>query len=155
MAKRELNSITTIFVHCSATPPNRDVTVKDIDTWHKNKGWDQIGYHYYIDIHGVAHQGRSIDRVGAHAKGNNYNSIGICYAGGVDENNTPQDTLTAAQQRTMANIILALGCVLQRSLLLRGHKEVSTKSCPSFNVQEKFRKEQLLLDMLYSQQDAT
>lgn len=155
MAKRELTTIDTIFIHCSATPETKNVTVEEIDKWHKERGWSGIGYHFYIDLFGKIHLGRSLDRVGAHVKGHNVSSIGICYAGGVDENNSPKDTLNKKQYTAMKNLIMALGTVLQRPLKLKGHNETSTKACPSFDVQEKFRKEQLLLDLLYLHPDAT
>lgn len=155
MAKRELDSIHTIFIHCSATPEGRDVKVEEIDKWHRERGFNGIGYHYYVDVWGNVHTGRSIDRVGAHVKGENVNSIGICYAGGIDQDGGAKDTLTPKQFDSIRTLVLSLGEVLQKPLNLRGHNEVSNKACPCFTVKEKFNKEQLLLHMLYSSEDAT
>ena len=56
-------------------------TAKDIHQWHKNKGWAGIGYHYFIDKEGNIFECRPRDTVGAHAKGYNGNSIGVCFEG--------------------------------------------------------------------------
>ena len=149
MALRELHSINTIFIHCSATPENRDVTVEEIDKWHKKRGWTGIGYHYFVDIWGKTHVGRSLNKVGAHVKNHNTTSIGICYAGGLDEQMQTKDTLTKEQFQAITNLIMSLGTVLQAPLKIKGHNEISKKACPSFNVQNKFRQQQLLLELLY------
>ena len=41
-----------IVVHCSATRPSQDIDVKTIDAWHKERGFDKIGYHYVIKRNG-------------------------------------------------------------------------------------------------------
>lgn len=138
MAIRSLATIDTIVIHCSATPPSMDVSAQDIDKWHKARGFDMIGYHYFVDLAGLVHQGRSIDIVGAHAKSNNHNTIGICYAGGVDEDKNPTDTITKTQRDSISNLIISLGLILQKPLKVIGHNELSTKACPSFDVSEKF-----------------
>jgi len=42
-----------------------------------------VGYHYVVDLQGNVHKGRCITQVGAHVKGHNKTSIGICYVGGL------------------------------------------------------------------------
>ena len=138
MAIRSLATIDTIVIHCAATTPSMDISVEDIDRWHKKRGFDMIGYHYFIDLKGDTHPGRSIEVIGAHAKGNNHNTIGICYAGGLDENKEPADTLTKSQRDAISNLIISLGLILQKPLKVIGHNEISNKACPSFNVADKF-----------------
>ena len=57
-----------------------------VDTYHKSKGWDGIGYHFLIEKDGVIKLGRAIHVVGAHCreKNMNYKSIGICLTGNFD-----------------------------------------------------------------------
>ena len=43
-----MRNINLIIVHCSATPEGRDVSVADIDRWHRERGFDGIGYHYVV-----------------------------------------------------------------------------------------------------------
>ena len=73
-----------IIIHCSATPPNMDVNAKEIDRWHRQKGWLGIGYHYVIKRDGTREVGRKLSEAGAHCIAYNHKSVGICLVGGVD-----------------------------------------------------------------------
>ena len=84
-----MRKINEIILHCSATPENKNFTVEDITKWHNAKGWDGCGYHYVIHLDGTIHNGRPLQKIGAHCLGHNTNSIGICYIGGVDKNGKP------------------------------------------------------------------
>jgi hypothetical protein len=88
-------------------------------------------------------------RIGAHAKGHNQNSIGICYEGGLDCHGHPADTRTEWQIHSMRVLILALlrdypGCRVcgHRDLSpdLNGNGEIEPeewiKACPCFEVKE-------------------
>ena len=66
-----MRKITEIIVHCSATPEDQNFTVEDIDRWHKQKGWQGIGYHYVIYLDGSVHKGRNEEVIGAHCLGHN------------------------------------------------------------------------------------
>jgi len=55
-------------------------TVEDIDKWHKERGWDGIGYHAVIYCDGSVHDGRDLSKQGAHARGRN-DRIGIALVG--------------------------------------------------------------------------
>ena len=75
-----------IVIHCAATPDRHQFTIKDIDKWHKKRGWKSksgihCGYHWYIDFNGLIEQGRPETETGAHVRGQNKNSIGICLEG--------------------------------------------------------------------------
>ena len=85
---REINKI---IVHCSDSDFGDADT---IDHWHKKRGWDGIGYHYVITNgviqphtnYSLAHDGliqvgRPIEKQGAHCRGENKTSIGICLIG--------------------------------------------------------------------------
>lgn len=122
-----------IIVHCSATPEGRNVTVEDVRNWHvKENGWSDIGYHWFIELDGSLKQGRHESKSGAHAKGFNSASVGVCYAGGTDAKGRPKDTRTDDQKIT-------LGCLLQDlkgrypKAKIIGHRDVSNKACPSFD----------------------
>lgn len=54
-----------IVVHHSASGPN--TTAADINRWHKERGFDGIGYHFVILPSGKIEIGRSLSRNGAHA----------------------------------------------------------------------------------------
>lgn len=76
-----MRNINKIIVHCSASPDNRDIGVKEISEWHKQRGWSAIGYHYVIRRDGTVEEGRDVKRAGAHCSGENKVSIGICVVG--------------------------------------------------------------------------
>ena len=128
-----MRRINKIIIHCSATKANHDITVRDIKRWHLANGWNDTGYHYFIRLDGTIEDGRPIEKAGAHTKGHNGDSIGICYAGGVAENGTPLDTRTPKQK----NALRALVELIKESephATVHGHNEFSNKACPSFNV---------------------
>lgn len=128
-----MRSITQIIIHCSATPEGKDYTVADIDRWHKARGFKMIGYHYVIYRDGCIHTGRPLEMVGAHCKGHNAHSIGICYIGGVDANNHPKDTRTLAQRKSLLSLVKSLQKEHPQATL-HGHREFAPKSCPCFSV---------------------
>ena len=69
-----MRDISKAIVHCTATPEGRPTTVEDIRSWHKARGWSDIGYHYVIYLDGSVHEGRPVERMGAHCKGQNKGS---------------------------------------------------------------------------------
>lgn len=73
-----MRKIKEIIIHCSATKEGRNFTVADIDRWHRERGMRCIGYHFVIYRDGSIHVGRAIEEVGAHCKGHNSISIGVC-----------------------------------------------------------------------------
>ena len=54
-----MRKINEIICHCTATPEGRQVTVKDVDNWHRARKFNGIGYHYLIYL-----DGRTAARVG-------------------------------------------------------------------------------------------
>lgn len=134
-----MRNINKIIVHCTATPEGREVSVNDLHRWHvEENGWSDIGYHWYVDLNGTLHECRPEYRSGAHAKGYNKNSVGICYAGGCDSEMNPKDTRTDAQKETLRCIIEDLkGRYPQAEII--GHRDVSSKSCPSFDAKTEYQ----------------
>lgn len=129
-----MRKITKIILHCSATPEGRDYTVADIDRWHKQRGWQGIGYHYVVYRDGSVHPGRPVEQIGAHTSGHNANSIGVCYIGGVAaDGKTPKDTRTPAQRAALRDLVELLRAEYPNATI-HGHREFANKACPSFNV---------------------
>ena len=77
--------INLIVVHCSATKADRDFTEQDLEVCHRRRGMNGPGYHFYIRKNGDIKTTRPIEKIGAHARGHNAQSIGICYEGGISE----------------------------------------------------------------------
>lgn len=131
-----MRDLDKIILHCSATEPDHDITVADVNRWHRARGWKEIGYHFLIRLDGTIERGRDIDLVGAHCKGHNATTIGICYAGGVQDGK-PTDTMTSHQEMALLSLVNALKRVFG-DLPLHGHNEFSSKACPSFDVGKKY-----------------
>ena len=129
-----MRDINKVIIHCSATPEGRDVSLDTIRQWHIKRGWSDIGYHYVILINGTIQEGRPVERAGAHCKGHNANSIGVCYVGGVDQDMKPKDTRTPAQKIAMQKLLFEL-TDRYKGATIHGHNEFSSKACPSFDVQ--------------------
>ena len=132
-----MREINRIIVHCTATPENRVVTVEDVRQWHKARGWSDIGYHIMIYLDGTVHEGRPIERSGAHCKGQNNNSIGIAYVGGVDKDMNPKDTRTEEQKEALVDM-LSYYKTKYPKLEIFGHRDFSSKACPSFDATKEY-----------------
>lgn len=135
-----MRQIKEIILHCSATPENKDFHASDIDRWHKQRGFNSIGYHFVITLDGTIERGRPLEKAGAHTTGHNSYSIGICYIGGVEKNGkTPKDTRTTEQKLSMYQLVYQL---LQQypNSRVGCHNEFANKACPSFK-RETFLKE--------------
>ena len=133
---REINKI---IVHCSATRENENFDVAEIRKWHvEGRGWSDIGYHFYIDLYGEIHKGRDISKIGAHCKGHNRNSIGICYCGGVEaDGKTPKDTRNAEQKEALLAVLRTLKAMFPNAII-HSHKDFANKACPSFDATHEY-----------------
>ena len=132
-----MRDINKIIVHCTATPEEREVTTEDLYKWHvKERGWRDIGYHFFIDICGEVHECRPVEQTGAHTKGHNWDSIGVCYAGGLDKDLKTKDTRTEEQKESLIDLL----CQLKDTYggIVYGHRDFSTKDCPSFDAKTEY-----------------
>lgn len=102
---------------------SHDVSAKEIDRWHKERGWDGIGYHFIIRKDGSIEKGRSLNKKGAHAKGRNH-YVGIALTG--------RDEFTNEQKKSLQNLINDLGIK---------HIERHHENCPGKGLDlDKFKK---------------
>ena len=126
MARR----IDRIIIHCTDTVKGRICTVEEITRWHKARGMRFCGYHIVVQPDGSVQFGRPIEDIGAHAKGYNSTSIGICYAGGKGG-----DTRTYEQTHVLRGLVAGLKAIYPNAEVL-GHRDLPgvTKLCPSFDV---------------------
>jgi N-acetyl-anhydromuramyl-L-alanine amidase AmpD len=147
-----MRNITHIIIHCSATLPGQTVTTAIIDAWHRQRGYDRIGYHYVIMPDGTVEKGREEETVGAHCNGYNTNSLGICYIGGLDNHGRCKDTRTPEQKEALRSLVAEL-CRRHPITRIAGHRDYSpdlnrngrveshewTKTCPCFDVKAEFQ----------------
>lgn len=131
-----LRRITTLVIHCTATRVDTDFTEKDLLRCHRERGMAMIGYHFYIRKDGYICSTRPLDRVGAHARGFNEDSIGIAYEGGLDSRGQPADTRTQRQKYSLRALIRVLKQEYPITKVC-GHRDLSPaipKACPCFDV---------------------
>ena len=132
-----MRNINKIIVHCSATKEGKNYTVNDITRWHKERGFASIGYHWVVYIDGSVHQGRAESIMGAHTLGQNANSIGVCYIGGLDRNGQPKDTRTPAQKKALLELLKRLKADYPKATI-HGHREFAAKACPCFDAKTEY-----------------
>ena len=132
-----MREIKKIIVHCSATPESMDVGAEEIRRWHKDRGWNDIGYHDVIRRDGTLEKGRDISIAGAHAKGHNFSSIGVCLIGGVDGNGKGEDNFAIIQKQNLRVYLDFMALRFPNAEIL-GHRDIEgvKKECPCFNVRE-------------------
>ena len=136
-----MKEIKKIIIHCSDSEVG---SASVIDGWHKARGWDGIGYHYVItngiqdscrpykgSDDGIIQDGRNVEKQGAHVRGHNSDSIGICLIG--------------KHHFTGKQMVYALPALLNflfntyklDSDNIFGHNEFNPeKTCPNFNVND-------------------
>ena len=127
--KKSTRQIKYLVVHCSATPEGRNHTAKDIDAWHRQRGFEGIGYNYIIRLDGTVEEGRDVNKIPSHVKGYNKESIGICYIGG-----------TPAQKEALKKLLIELKKMYPQAEIL-GHRDFPNvaKACPCFNAKIEYK----------------
>jgi len=127
-----MRKIDKIIIHCSDSETGNAV---EINWWHENNGWDCIGYHFVIlnghemeILDGVIEPGRKLAHVGAHAKGYNKHSVGICLVG--------KDYFTVHQMAAAKKLCLELMETFGlKPADIIGHYEVNNKkTCPNIDM---------------------
>lgn len=125
-----MRQIKQIILHCSATPDYMDIGASTIKKWHvDDNGWSDIGYHYVIRRNGEIEKGRPDRLPGAHARGANRNSIGVCWIG--IDNPSPE------QEKSMFSLIhFLMGKYSVKVENVVGHREAvkTSKTCPNLNM---------------------
>jgi len=126
-----------IAVHCSATPEDMDIGVEDIDRWHKERGWIGCGYHFVIRRDGTVEDGRPLNAIGAHVRGFNQNSVGVCLVGTEEFS----DEQTDALRELLTDLTFQFP-----SATVQGHRDFPhvKKSCPGFDVKRWWKSHDLL-----------
>lgn len=159
-----MRDINTIIIHCAATYPGQDIGADTIRRWHMDPNkpdgpYSDIGYHGVIRRDGTLESGRPLDTPGAHTKGHNAKSIGICLVGGLQDGTggdanqdgvveefengqrgVPEANFTPAQWATLKRLVLDL---LKKypGARVAGHNEFAARACPCFDVREWWAKE--------------
>jgi len=119
--------VNKVIIHQSASNNSSHDDINVIRSWHKERGFNDVGYHYFIKKNGEVQIGRSEESVGAHCKGHNFDSIGICLSGLGEKTTDQLDSL---------EVLLIDICSrhdLEKKDIL-GHKDLAATECPGFNL---------------------
>lgn len=128
------DKINILILHCSDSDIDAHDSIKVIDAWHKENGWSGVGYQYFIRGDGIIEKGRPENKIGAHVKGFNKGSIGICFHG--------SKHFTEAQMVSGGELLDEL--LMRYNLKVKDilhHNELDPhKTCPNFNFRERIIK---------------
>jgi N-acetylmuramoyl-L-alanine amidase len=102
----------------------KNCSAEDIHRWHLNNGWSGAGYHFLVRKDGTIYRLRPEDKVGAHAYGSNYNSLGICFEGDYMEEDMSAEQIKAGQE-----LVTYLKHKYNITTVQK-HKDVCATSCP-------------------------
>lgn len=116
-----------LVVHCSDTDDKKQLAAIDIHKMHLKFGWNGIGYHKVILRSGEIENGRPEYWMGAHVKGKNDISLGVCLIG--------RNKFTKKQLVSLYKI-LNLWKSKYKSSRIVGHRDTGStnKTCPNFDV---------------------
>jgi N-acetylmuramoyl-L-alanine amidase len=130
-----MRKIEKLVIHCSDSPDPSAIRLKDIEAWHKDRGFTSVsgihcGYHYVIPRDGTLEVGRPESEVGAHVQGFNSISLGICLVGRKLFSTEQMDTLFLLLSDLLLKYQLPVGAIL-------GHYELNPhKTCPNMQMND-------------------
>lgn len=127
--------ITSITVHCAATPEGRNNTAEEVTSWDIAR-FKQPSYHFVIELDGTIKNTLPTNKLGAHVADRNSHNLGVCYVGGMDASDKfPKDTRTPEQRASLVELLTSLKHIHPNAVIL-GHRDWPNvkKACPSFDV---------------------
>ncbi|RKZ32102.1 N-acetylmuramoyl-L-alanine amidase [bacterium] len=144
--KFESREIVRIIIHCTASDFG---DVNAVRQWHIDRGFSDIGYHYLIlngrrtpfmkyteSDDGKIELGRPWWRQGAHTKGENYDSLGICLVGNPKFIGAPEMWFSERQLQSLRRLVSQLMDEFDIPVSgIHGHNEYAPKLCPGFRVE--------------------
>lgn len=150
MTIHPLSNVKWLVIHYSATPIERVTPLASIDKSHRLKGYLKIGYHAYGPRAGGWQPGRDVypDTLefeeGAQSQGENDESLGYCYEGGVRlaDMDTGFDSRTPEQIEAMIGWIDTMllltggdGIDPAKGPVVIGHRDMpgAATQCPGFD----------------------
>ncbi|TNG92271.1 N-acetylmuramoyl-L-alanine amidase [Pasteurellaceae bacterium USgator11] len=174
-----------IVIHCSATQNGKSLRTKSqtaaqrIDDWHAKRGFKRaaksaslfnphlqhVGYHFVIDTDGTVETGRQVGETGAHVKGHNLHSVGICLVGGITIDGKNFGRYTTKQWQSLHLLLRQLEAKYPNANIF-GHRDLSPdtnnngkvdkwewlKDCPCFDVWQWLDSEEIInVDHLFKE----
>jgi len=128
-----MRKISLIVLHCDGIRPEQHNSVESIGNYHRTKGWNGIGYHFWVSRDGTAYPGRALEKAGAHCVGHNRHSVGICYEGGLDSAGESADTRTPQQVKALRKLVEQMHAHFPDAVIVGHHDLNPDKPCPCFD----------------------
>lgn len=116
-----------VFVHCSASDAEAHDDVSVMREWHLKRGWNDVGYHFFVKKDGTLQTGRSVEQTPAAQSGHNTGTIAICLHG------LEVSKFTETQFFTLRRLCEDINAAYGGSVTFHGHREVAAKDCPVFD----------------------
>lgn len=149
-----MRPVNKVYVHCSASLWG---SLQSVQQWHKERKLldsdGNIGYHYLIlngfptaesiragvtgyrpNLDGLLMDGRPVEFAGAHVKGDNKHSIGICLIGLYAFTEKQLDMLAGVCRKLGVEYGLTLDKFLGHREYWENRGETPLKSCPNFDM---------------------
>lgn len=124
--KKPKRFVSKVFLHCSASDNPKHDNIETITKWHLERGFSEVGYHFFIQKNGDIIKGRDLEKIPAAQKGHNTGSIAICCHG--------LNKFTEEQKASVRELCLHLNRIHNHGLTFHGHCEVEpNKTCPVYD----------------------
>ncbi|QZT36574.1 N-acetylmuramoyl-L-alanine amidase [Halosquirtibacter xylanolyticus] len=125
-----MRKITRIIIHCSDSDNLEHDNIQTVRRWHMERGWKDIGYHYFICLNGDIKWGRAVETIGAHCRGYNADSIGICLSGKYRFSDAQYASLCLLLRKLMKKFSI------KKNRIYPHNHYNKKKTCPNFNLKE-------------------
>ena len=138
------------MIHCTDTPPGREVSVAELDSWHRARKFEPYvapqgrkvyaGYHILVHLDGSYERIRPDEHRGQHCPQHNMNNraVAIVYAGGRDINGKTCDTRTEAQKKTLLTLVRTMRGKYPKAQIC-GHRDYAPRACPCFDARREYK----------------
>ena len=144
-----MRKIKNIILHNSATETGNAESFRNYHV--KVLGWYDLAYHNVLLKNGITEIGRTLNKQGAHAKGANRGSIGICLVGKLNNKAPTPEQYTSLvrllEQYCFTFNLNPLGTFTHKGkekFIIDGHRSFSNTNCPGdkfYSMLPKIRKD--------------
>jgi len=124
--KKPVRGVKEIFVHHSASARPEDDDISVMRKWHLERGYQDVGYHYFITSGGVIQPGRNLELIPAAQGGHNTGTIAICLSG-------VGSAFSDAQFDALRVLCKEINKAYAGAVTFHGHKEVYATECPHYD----------------------
>ncbi|MBR1593313.1 MAG: N-acetylmuramoyl-L-alanine amidase [Alloprevotella sp.] len=135
IARQSSRGIRYVVVHCTDGNPKAAPT--DVMAVFRQKGWKRPGYHFLVTHRGELWSLLPTSLAANGVRGHNYESIHVCYTGGIGRTDT--DTRTPEQKEMLGRVLRRLHFLYPEARVL-GHRDFPGvfKTCPCFDVETEY-----------------